>query len=71
MTLQSVSSSEFCSVDLDAIFSWCSPTPMALIIFMPLLLSGSLTGSGKQDFMETPLLGLCVPRTHSLSVCNV
>lgn len=62
MTLQSVGSSELCSVVLDAMFSWCPPTPMALTIFLFPLLWGFLTpGVGEAGLYGDPHLGLCVP----------
>lgn len=55
--------------DLEALFSWCLPSPLALILFLPPLLLGSLSPEGR-DLIQTSLLGLSVLRPLTLCVLS-
>lgn len=49
---------------LQALFPWCPPSPLALRLFLPLLL-GSLSSEGN-GLMETSLLGWSLPKSFTL-----
>jgi len=55
-------------VDLKALLSRCSPSPLALILFSTFSSLGKrILNSEEKDLMKTPHLELCVPRSLSLS----
>ena len=60
----SVSESSLCidPVDLESVFSWCPPSPLALTLFLSLLHQNSENPEGK-NLMETTHSGLSVPRS--------
>lgn len=66
-TCPAASVSEFICVLI--LFPWCAPFTLALILFLHILLWGSLNPEGK-DLMETALLGLGVSRSFTLCIVS-
>lgn len=58
------------SFDLDGLLSWCSPSSLNLVIFLPPLQQNSLIAE-RQYLTETSFLELFVPWSLSLSLCIV
>jgi hypothetical protein len=56
-------------VDLGALFSWCPPSPLTLILFLSPFLWGSTSPEGK-NLMETSYLWPSVLRSLTLYIMS-